>query len=402
MAVGILITSIVPNTSNKMIFTPLLLLWIISAFLTSNKSFINTFFKLSIKSYAIYVWLIGYFVFFITGYAIGIDVYLLNYIRIGFSILMFDYYMELNDYKVIKKLTLVSIALIVFVCITTIKVLSTNKDAARILATGREDLAQNLHGIIGTYGFIYSLVFICIVILGCFVDGTIKKNKVLWILILGLLLITIFEASFMIAIILLAAISLLMIFKVNKFSHFLFLFLLMVIFIELCLPFISDGLIFLANSVESQSMSMRFNELNQFIIDGNVGGTVDMGIRFNLYMISIKSFISSPLIGVGGFYGYDTRYFGIGGHSGFLDEIARYGILGTVSLFIGLIENMKYIYKKFDKKQKNIYMKCTVAFFSLGFINTILFVPIIVVVFFVVPGLLIYLRDHNELKQVAK
>ena len=400
MAVRILITSIVPNTSNKMIFTPLLLLWTIFAFFTSNKSFINTFFKLRIKSYAIYVWLIGYFVFFITGYAIGIDAYLLNYIRIGFSILMFDYYIELNDYKVIKKLTLVSITLIVFVCITTIKVLSTNKDAARILATGIEDLAQNLHGIIGGYGFIYSLVFMCIVILGCFVDGTIKKNKVLWILILGLLLITIFEASFMIAIILLAAISLLIIFKVNKFSHFLFLFLLMAIFIELCLPFISDGLIFLANSVESQSMSMRFNELNQFIIDGNAGGTVDMGGRFNLYMISIKSFLSSPLIGVGGAYGYIT--FGIGGHSAFLDEIAKYGILGSASLFIGLIENMKYIYKKFDKKQKNIYMKCIVAFFILGFTNTILFVPIIVVVFFVVPGLLIYLRDYNELKQVVK
>ena len=395
MTVGILVMSIMPGAYNKIIFVPLLFLWVFFAFITSNESFINTFVRPSLKSYAIYLWLIVYILIYMTGYAVGIDIYLFNYMRIGFSILLFNYYIELKDINVIKRLTLISIALICFVCISTIIVLSTNPNAARILSTGREELAQNINGIVGSFGFIYSLVFICIVILGCFVEGIINKNKTLWIIIYSLFLITIFKASFMIALILLTGISLSVILRVKKFWHLLFLFLLIILFDVFCLPYISALLLFLANSVGSDAVAQRLHELNQFIISGNIENTSDMGIRLKYIIMSLESFISSPLVGVGGFYGYDTRYFGIGGHSGFLDELARYGILGTLSLFIGLIANMKYVFKILNKKQKNIYLKCSIGFFILGFINTIFFIHIFIVFFIVVPGLLIYFNGYN-------
>ena len=398
MTVGIIATNIVPDISTKIIFIPLLLLWVSHAYISSDESFINTFFKPSLRTYSIYVWLILYLIIFLTGYSTSIGVYLLNFTRIGFTILMFNYYIELNDYKVVNRLMIISMILICFVCITSLQVLATNKDAARLLATGREEITQNLHGIIGGYAFIYSLIFICIVILGCFVEGIIKKNKVLWILILGLLVSTIFKASFMIALILLITISLLTVFKVNKFSHFMFLIIFIIIVIKILSPFISHGLILLSSTANSQSMSMRINELNQFLLYGNAKGTIDMSARFDLYIVSIKSFLSNPLLGVGGFYGYDTSI--IGGHSAFIDEIARYGILGSAPLFIGLFSNMRYVYIKFDQKQKKIYMKCLVTFLVLGFINTLLFVPLVMVVFFVTPGLIMYLKDHNDLNQV--
>lgn len=396
MTIGILITSLVPETSNKMVFLPLVLAWFLFAFQSNSRSIIVTFIKPSLKTYSIYLWIIGYMVFYFFGYTSGFEVYIFNYIRIAFSILLINYYIELKNYSTLNRLAIISIFIICFVCITTIKALLIDKNAARLLSTGVESLTENIQGIVGSFGFIYGLVFICITIIGCFAENIIIKHKAIWIIILVLMLFTIYEASFMIALIVLFVISLLIVLKINKLRDFLILCLAVLLILLVCSPIISNILLFLSRNVKGFELSMRVYELSQFITSGNTENAVDMGKRLSLYSISVKSFLSNPLLGVGGFYGYDSAYFGIGGHSGLLDELARYGILGTLPLFIGLIENMKYVYKKLITKKKIIYLKCMIGFFILGFINTVFFVPLIIIVFFVAPAILFYFRNSKE------
>jgi hypothetical protein len=393
MMVGILITSIVPKTSNKAIFVPLVFLWLIFSYISNSKCMMDTFVKPSIKTYSVYLWLLFYLLFYIVGYAKGIDVYLINFVRIGFSILIINYYIELKDSSTLKKFGLISIIICCFVCITTCKELIINPNAARLLATGDQDLTENITGIVGSYGFIYGLVFLCAIIIGCFVSNLIIKHKLVWILILVLFLFTIYKASFMIALILIIAITILLIFKIDKFWQFLIMFLGVFIVIKLCIPEISYCLTYISSIVKSNDLSMRFYEINQLLSNGNSYGTVDLASRIERYNVSIHSFMSSPFIGIGGYYEFNT--FGVGGHSMIFDELARYGILGTSQILIAFIFNMKYIYKRLDKISKKIYLKCCIVFFILGLINTILFVPLIIMMFFIVPALLIYFKEDG-------
>lgn len=134
---------------------------------------------------------------------------------------------------------------------------------------------------------------------------------------------------------------------------------------------------------------MRFYEMAYFLKYGNADGTLDLASRLDLYAISLKSFLSSPIIGVGGYYGYGTSFFGIGGHSAFLDELAKYGVLGSGFLFVALISNARFVYRRFkDNKQKMVYYCSMLAFFILGAINTLLFIPIAIMGYFVVPGII--------------
>lgn len=405
MTVGILITSLVPKSFNKIIFILLVFLWFLLAYICNSRSIIVTFIKPSIRTYSIYIWLIVYITFYLIGYTNGFESYLLNYVRIGFSILLINYYFELKNYNAIRKLAVISTFIICFVCITTVNALGADKTVVRQLSTGLENVTKNIHGIVGNFDFIYGLVFISIAIIGCLFEKVITNNRIFWIITLGLMVFTIYEASFMIALLLFIGITMLIIFRVNRIHNLIILFVIFVLGLAICSPIIYQILIHLSKTVKSYDLSIRFYELSELLISGSTKNTVDMYARIDFYIISIKSFLTNPFFGIGGFYGYDSAAFGVGGHSAFLDELARYGFLGAMPLIIGFTENFKYIYKKLNASMKNVYSKCIIAFFVLGLINTMLFIPLIIMVFFVVPGLLIYFEkngDHENLGSAKK
>lgn len=396
-AMGIILISLVPETSSRFIFIPLIAMWILFSFLASTKGFIKAFILPDIKSYSVYLWLLFYGVFYVTGYGRGLEDHLFNYARFGFTILLFNYYLEANDYKAIRRLTFFSIGCIVFTCIITLNTLFVNPMAARVLATGREELTQGLTGIgIGSYGFIYGLVFVAIALFGSLKSGLIRKRKIIFAVLLALFVFTIFKASFMFAILILTITSVLLLLNVKSTPNFIIVTLVLLGLFFILSPAIHNVFVFLGDTVKSEALSMRFYEFAYLLKYGNVEGTINAAARLDLYALSFKSFLSSPIIGIGWHYGYGTSVFGIGGHSAFLDELARYGILGSGFLFVALISNAKFVYRRFkDSKQKMVYYCSMSAFFILGMINTLLFVPVAIMAYFVVPGIICTVSKHD-------
>lgn len=396
---GIILTSIVPETSSRFIFMPLLTMWILFSFLTSTKGFIKTFILPDIKSYSVYLWILIYSIFYLTGYmkAEGIENYLLNYARFGFSILLLNYYIEANDYIAIRRLTFFSIGCIVFTCIITLNTLFVNPMAARVLATGREELTQGLTGMgIGSYGFIYGVVFVAIAVFGSLKSGLIRKRKFIFAVLLALFVFTIFKASFMFAILILIITSVLLLLNVKNTPNFIIATLVLLGLFFILSPAIHNVFVFLGDTVKSEALSQRFYEMAYLLKYGNLEGTLNSAARLDLYALSFKSFLSSPIIGVVGPYGFGTSVFGIGGHSAFLDELARYGILGSGFLFVALISNVRFVHRRFkDSKQKTVYYCSMSAFFILGMINTLLFVPVAIMAYFVVPGIICTVSKHD-------
>jgi len=396
-AAGIILTSIIPDTSNRFIFLPLVIFWLLFSFISNARGFGKAYIIPSVKSYSVYLWLLSYGFFYVTGYAKGLEDHLLNYARFGFSILLLNYYIEANDYKAIRRLTIFSIGCIVFTCLITLNTLFVNPMAARVLATGREELTQGLTGMgIGSYGFIYGVVFVAIAVFGSLKSGLIRKRKIIFAVLLVLFVFTIFKASFMFAILILTITSVLLLFNVKNTPNFIIVTLVLLGLFFILSAAIHNVFVFLGDTVKSEALSMRFYEMAYLLKYGNLEGTLNSAARLDLYALSFKSFLSSPIIGVGWHYGYGTSVFGIGGHSAFLDELARYGILGSGFLFVALMSNAKFVYRRFkDSKQKMVYYCSMSAFFILGMINTLLFVPIAIMAYFVVPGIICTVSKHD-------
>jgi len=398
-AVGIIFISILPEASSRYIFAPLFVLWVLFAAISNIRAFNRSFVTPNIKSYSVYIWLLTYFIFYITGYMQGADVgRLLNYMRLGFSMLLFNYYLEANDLKAVKKLTIFSLVFIVLTCITTLRGLALDPMAARVLATGREELMQGLEGLaIGSFGFVYGLVFAAVAILGSIKAGTLEKHKIIFTALIALFVYTIFSAAFMMALLLLAVSVVLLLLNIKKTSYLIIAaFGILVLFIVFSST-ISDFLNFLGNTVQHESLSMRFYELAIMASEFSVDGTVNAEGRWGFLALSIGSFLSSPFLGVGGSYGFGASLHGIGGHSAFFDELAKYGILGSGFLFVALYSNAQFVYRRLKSgKQRMVYYCSMTAFFLLGFINTMLFVPIFFMAYFVVPGIIYSLtKDEN-------
>ncbi|MBS4007461.1 MAG: hypothetical protein KGZ45_03425 [Clostridium sp.] len=390
-AAGIILISLVPETSNRFLFVTFFSLWITLAYVSNVRGFIKAFIYPNIKSYSVYAWLLLYMIFYLTGYMQGVEIdRIFNYLRLGFTLLLINYYIESENWSAIKKLTVFSLGCMAFSCITTLRALALDPLAARVLATGREELIQGLEGLmIGSYGLVYGLVFVTVALVGLLKAKLLTGWKAGFLIIAVLFAYTIFSAAFMIALLLFLFGLTLMFLNIKRTKSMLLTIVIFIALVLLMSPFLYDTFNYLGDLTEHNALSMRFYELAHMVRYGTAEGTVTSEARVQLYLLSLSTFFENPILGVGGFYGFGTSIFGIGGHSAFLDELAKYGILGTGFLFVALFSNAFYVYKKLrSNKQKAIYYSAMIPFFVLGLINTLLFIPIFFAAYFVVPGLI--------------
>lgn len=390
-AAGIVFISLVPEASSRYIFVPVALAWILFALLSGSRAFHKAFIAPDIKSYSVYIWLLTYTIFYLTGYMHDAEIdRIFNLIRLGFSMLIFNYYMETGDVKAAKRIIAFALACIFVVCITTLRGLAIDPMAARFLATGREELIQGFTGMaIGSYGFIYGLVFMVVAVIGLTKTHLPKKQKITFFVLAALAIYTIFSAGFVSALLILALILVLLLLNIRKASQLLVVAFVLFMLALVFLPVFHSAFNYLGDIVEHDALSMRFHELAQVIRYGSVEGTVNFAGRWNFLTLSISTFLTNPILGVGGFYGFGTDVYGIGGHSAFFDELAKYGVLGSGFLFVALFSNARFVYRRLEhNKQKMVYYCSMSAFFILGAINTLLFVPVIFMAYFVVPGII--------------
>jgi len=402
-AAGLVLVSIVPEASSRFIFVPVFVLWVLFAFISRPRAFKDTFISPDIKSYSVYFWLILYATFYFMGYMHGAEVErLFNHARIGFSLLFFNYYLETDDMKSVKLLTLFALACIVFTSIATLRGLALNPMAARLLATGREELIYAVTGMgIGSFGFAYGLTFVVVAIFGLFRTRLPVKHRIIFTALVALFTYTIFSAAFMMSLLLLFVSVALTLLNIKSNTHLVATFLVMLMLLFALSPVVSSVLNFLGDTVEHPALSMRFHELAIMSRDFSVDGTLNAEGRWGFVTLSIRTFFSNPILGVGGFYGFATSQHGIGGHSAFLDELAKYGIIGAGFLFVALYSNARFVYRRLkNSKQKIAYYCSMTAFFILGFINTLLFVTVVFMAYFVVPGIICSFSNNMHVRSV--
>ena len=156
------------------------------------------------------------------------------------------------------------------------------------------------------------------------------------------------------------------------------------------LIFISSGLIAnicenIADSADSYIIRSRMNEIASILKEKDISKLGDTNARLGVYNKSIDTIKSSPFIGM--LSGkYKDNNIVAGGHSAFLDEIARLGIIFSIPFFITIYNILRNILKTIDnKKGKDVYFICIIIFTILGSINTTMFVPLIWLLFVVTP-----------------
>ncbi|MHA6259954.1 hypothetical protein ACXYMX_08555 [Sporosarcina sp. CAU 1771] len=363
----------------------ILLVWVIT---TDYRWFIKAWPK---DQLLIVVWFIFFIPYLITGDfmygALEPRGAFVSFVLFTVGIFINHYYMFYKkDFVTLGRIALISIIMYIVGAFQTFKGLLAHPLASRSLATGidaMQDIYLSLG--IGGFGYIYSSVFICILSLFLVTKRIPKNNKtykVLSLMLFVLLGLMITQASYTIALLLLFIGIILVLNIKGKKSLIVGVYFAIILLI---IPKRIFGNFFINVSnifKDNETLSIKFMDLAQGFLIGDAG--VQTSYRLELYMISFKTFLSNPLFGIYGPLGKQMNA-NIGGHSGWLDLMAFYGIFGSIPLFLGILFNFRK-QLSFYSGTPYYYFLLTVQglFLFFGFINPIIYIYQIGFVLFVI------------------
>ena len=123
----------------------------------------------------------------------------------------------------------------------------------------------------------------------------------------------------------------------------------------------ADLFSYFASVINNETISERLHSISTSIAYGMASG--NLASRADVYMSSLNTFLKHPF-GVGPEYTYSTFENGIGYHSQFLDDLARYGIFGIIFYIAFFIGYYKLIRKQWDKvNMRQIAIPVVVTYF---------------------------------------
>lgn len=376
----------------RILFMGLLLLWFITTLMIKPK-WINKFIPIIIL-WSLNIIFTCIYIFFgnsdINFISLVDRVFLLN------CILMGGFYSELSKSKLDKIILSCVITCFIITAITTIYNLKIDINASRILTSSSTSDIQR-HYLesrnVGSFDFIYGIILILPIILISIKNIKLPKNFIFIVLSILMLLCCILSNFSTIYILLIITFFIVLI-PSNKNSKKILLILTPIIII--LTPILLEVIIYILEIIKYKTPSIMTQIKIQGIIDVLLGqdSIFSLGSRISLYSNSIRSFLESPLIGIGAYY---NEYNIIGGHSQFLDDLARYGI------FVFLCDiSFYFIYKKNIIKKinciwiKNAYNFSWLYFIILGLINPIYNYGISLTMFLIIPVVIRYIQ-YNEL-----
>lgn len=298
------------------------------------------------------------------------------------------YYIERPDDRFGKRILYVSLLLITITAVTTLSVLMVDGMASRILTSSSSDPTLMLiyKGLnVGSFDFIYGLVVIIpMLVFYSFAQKKTIKSILIWCIV-ALFVFVIVKSNFTTALILLFVDFVFILLAGRKFNtnlSFFVTFSILLIIGAFLLTHFLNFMIQMSESLYSQ------NKLEGVL--GVINGQEsydDTTSRSELLMMSILSFLRSPVWGVGAWYGGGAPY--VGQHAQFVDDLARYGLLGAVPLMCFMFFGMKQIYNAFVEKHfyNRKVLASLILIFLLGFMNPIYSPGLLASVFIVVPFL---------------
>lgn len=149
-------------------------------------------------------------------------------------------------------------------------------------------------------------------------------------------------------------------------------------------------LLWLSTKFESDTISIRFYELAQFLKGNQISSNGDLADRISIYKNCFIYFFRSPL------WGNVSVPFNT--HSTFLGVLCDLGILGTVPVYYLAFSMSKRVYA-IDKSEelKNGFIPVYLVWLLLGFLNPVhAALPLNMVVWFLVPAVSHMLTENSE------
>lgn len=261
-----------------------------------------------------------------------------------------------------RRLGYLLIVLFILTSITTLIGVLSNPAAARTLTYASNDVEQDallMKLNIGSVSFIQSQV-ITIPIFVLFMKK--KKHILISMICIVFIFISVASASFAISMIgFFFALTLGIIY--NKSSLKVAVTILLGGMLLWLIPWGTVILEF-AQIINNDVISARLNELAI-----GIEGTGNLPTRFNLYMVSFKTFLSNPL-GIGPEYKYVRYVNGIGYHSQIIDDFARYGIFAIAFYVIFAKEYSALLRQRWAKvNMPEIAIPVTIVYIFFLFLN---------------------------------
>ena len=313
--------------------------------------------------------------------------------------LLFWYYFSLPDRFACKLLTFLTAAYYLLINLGTVLALRQNPDVSRLLANGDPTVTGPLASpFTGGFQHIYSLTMFTVAVVGilwyyrpCIFEA------VGWALValLGLLVIVMSNYSF--AILFVFAFSLLALCRLPKRGGpATAIVLLCALLAIVVLPNLYRVFYFIAENTDSLKMQLRFIEVGNLLSGSGITEGSDAGTRVELYTTSLQTFLTAPIFGVGDLIlktTEDPRSI-VGGHSIVCDYLAYYGLVGSVLFHSTLIGNFCRIEKLLDRRGRFLYLVVFVLYYVQITVNAGYNEPLIEVLYFLVPALLILMGER--------
>ncbi|MBO4213226.1 MAG: hypothetical protein J5894_03840 [Clostridia bacterium] len=312
-------------------------------------------------------------------------------ILLAFLPVMAAAYMFKEHKKFIKPMAVIAIVAVLVTAVTTTLGLYIYPDAARFLATDFE--TENAFYIrlgwmnVGGYETAYTLLLLYPLVIYAY-----KQRKIHLITAIGISLlffICILRSQYTIALLMFIVTTVLFFMKRDiTTKHVWILLAAAAVLILIFWAFFSSLFEIMARNVESKEISDRLLALSGGV-DG-LSNTEDQ--RLTLYMRSINSIISYPIIGGFWFGGL------IGGHSYILDIIAKWGIFGAAALFVIYRKIYTMFYKPYRlEKGFGYVLWIFLQTIFLSIINTGAWLNVLALF---VPILLCFIDNKREIKSV--
>lgn len=307
------------------------------------------------------------------------------------------YYIERPDIRFDKRVLGIALLLITVTALTTLSVLLVDGNASRTLTSSSSDptliiFYKRLN--VGSYDFIYGLVVMIPILV--FYSLSLKKkiNALLIGCLVAIYIVVVVMSNFTTALMLLFADFVFVMLARKRFmtnSDFIVSFVVLTVLAFFMLSFFLNYMINISESIYAQS------KLEGLL--GVLSGTEsydETTSRSELLKMSLKSFFESPIWGIGAWYGSGSPH--VGQHAQFVDDLARYGLLGFTPLMMFVYYGMKKIYSAY--KERHFYNRRVLVsiliFVALGFMNPIYNPGLLACMFIVVPMLDRFCYEQNE------
>jgi hypothetical protein len=311
------------------------------------------------------------------------------------------YYIECPDSRFNKRIMWFALILLVITSITTIAVLLVDENASRALTSSSSEDGLKLFYKklnVGSFRFVYGLVIIIPMIIYYLRAKSNLFEKVILLLITALFVYVVLLSNFTTALILLFldfCIILITCLNLKSKVSFFYLTFIVILFIPFFLSFFLDFMIGMTDSIYSQGKLTGIMD----VIHGE-GSYDDTTSRGQLFITSLKSFLGSPIWGVGALYS-QADYQIVGQHAQFVDDLARYGLIGFIPLMSFVLFGLKKIYFAFNERFffNRKVLGPILIYVALGFLDPIYNEGMLASIFIVVPVIncLIYEKKDNTI-----